>query len=126
MQNFCKNITGFYFSIEFNLIFYRKMDAEAKPWSKTCKAAVQLRKDLVDNLINPDNYKPSNVQQTRPDLYGKYPKTKFASNFRNIVTQFKVVAPLGEEAISHWMPEGKLPTRVDATEGKHKSNFILL
>jgi len=42
------------------------------------------------------------------------------------VTDFSVVAPLGEEAINHLIQEGKLPTRVNFTEGKHKSNFILL
>ena len=84
------------------------MDAETKTWSKTCEAAKQLRQDIADGVINVKAYKASNVQSMRT-VYAPYPKTRFASNMRNIVTEYNIVAQLGEEAVQLWIPEGKMP-----------------
>ena len=82
------------------------MDAEPKNWSRSCDAAKQLRKDLYENIIDPDEA-PRKVQETRP-LYKTVPKTKFAPNYRNLANDFVMMRELNDEdALKAWVEDGK-------------------
>ena len=82
------------------------MDAEPKNWSRSCEAAKQLRIDLVEGIIDPDDA-PKVVQSTRP-VYMKVPKTKFAPNYRNLANDFVMMRQLNDEcAIKAWVEDGK-------------------
>ena len=93
------------------------MNVEPKNWSRSCEAAKQLRKDLAEDIIDPRSYKPALVQKTR-DVYLAFPKSRFSSNMRNIVTDFEVVSQLGSEKIMEWVETGRPPSRPKSKEGK--------
>ena len=128
LEKFCKKNKYFWkllsflcFTLFHHSVCERTMDAETKGWSKSCDAAKQLRQDIVDGVINVKSYKASNVQAMRP-VYAPYPKTRFSSNLRNIVTEYNLVSQLGEDAVQQWLPEGKIPEGYN--EGKNMSILI--
>ena len=93
-----------------------------KYWTRTCEAAKQLRKDLAEGIIDPRSYKPALVQKKR-DVYLTYPRSRFSSNMRNIVTDFEVVSQLGSEKILEWVETEKPPSRQKSKEGKSYITF---
>ena len=53
----------------------------------TSKALKQLNTDLRDGTINPHNYKPKDIYESR-EVYQQYEKTKFKSNMERAVQKF--------------------------------------
>ena len=105
--------------------FHFTMDAEPKIWNRSCEAAKQLRQDLAEGIIDPRSYKPAVVQKTR-DVYLTYPRSRFSSNMRNIVTDFEVVSQLGSEKVMEWVESGKPPSRPKSKEGKSYITFYFI
>ena len=82
------------------------MDAEPKNWSRSCEAAKQLRIDLYENIIEPEDA-PKDVQGSR-SVYKKVPKNKFAPNYRNLANDFIMMRQLNNEcAMKAWVEDGK-------------------
>jgi len=86
------------------------MDADLPKWEKSCEAARQLRQDLVDGYIDVRAYKPKTIDTMRNLFFMQYPLHRFTNNLLNIVSDYQVAKPLGEEALQIWVKDEKMPS----------------
>ena len=61
-------------------------DTKPEKWA-TPKALKQINSDLRDGTIDPHNYKPKDIYDSR-EIYQQYEKCKFRSNMGRAVKQF--------------------------------------
>ena len=59
---------------------------QPEKWA-TSKALQQINSDLRDGTIDPHNYKPKDIYDSR-EVYQQYEKTKFRANMGRAVQKF--------------------------------------
>ena len=73
-------------------------NAKPKNWSRTCEAAIWLRKDIYEVKIDPHRDQAHVVQENSPS-YLYYTKAIFQQNYKKTVEAFITVNKIGDEAL---------------------------